>query len=209
MYGLMACVLTFTAQAQHLSPQKPAWSFEVKAGRFTPNLDNWERYYGSERAEYYAGAVAYKILRNVEVGIEGGWVNDKGVGSLPVNQATGGSVKFEMFPLHVFALIRGVFSENQWLVPYIGGGWTRLYYREQVADQDDNRRGAVEGSHLRGGVQFLLDRLDSQAAASAQARRGLDNSYLYLEMQQIDAQEEATDIDLGGEALFVGLLLEF
>ena len=58
---------------------------------------------------------------------------------------------------------RGVFSENQWLIPYAGGGWTRMFYREEVTDQAC-ARGYANGYHARAGVQLVLDGLDPNAA---------------------------------------------
>jgi hypothetical protein len=50
-----------------------------------------------------------------------------------------GEVDYDLYPVNVFVLVRGVINENQWLVPYIGGGWTRMYYHEDPGPGDGTR----------------------------------------------------------------------
>ena len=90
--------------------------------------------------------LAYKLFRQLEVGIEGGYIRDKGQGLAPGHGTTAGSVTYELFPLEAFILLRGVFSERQWLVPYAGGGWTRMYYQEKIEFQD-TIKGYTDGYH--------------------------------------------------------------
>ena len=59
-------------------------------------------------------------------------------------------------PVNIFILLRGVLDEDQWVVPYAGGGFTRLYYKEKIESQG-TVNGSVDGYHVRGGLQFLLD----------------------------------------------------
>src|SRR3990172_5763977 len=103
--------------------ERPHWSLELKGGMFYPDIENWKNYYGSDKTSHYAATLAYKLFRQLEVGIEGGYIRDKGQGFAPGHGTTAGSVTYELYPLEAFILLRGVFNEGQWLVPYVGGGW--------------------------------------------------------------------------------------
>ena len=63
-----------------------------------------------------------------------------------------GEVTYELYPLNVFVLVRGIINEKQWLVPYVGGGWTRMYYRVKVQDQDT--------------VRYVVDQLNRRRPAA-------------------------------------------
>lgn len=184
---------------------EPSMSFEFKVGRFYPALDDWADHYGKDRTTEFAAGLGYKLLRQVEVGAELGYLHDTGSGDLPLGGTTGGEVDYTLMPLQLYVLLRGVFSEGQWLVPYAGGGYTAAYYRQEIRYQD-KREGRADGSHWRAGLQLLLDGLDPGLSGSIEDY-GIENSYLTFEYQDISAKVDG--IELGGEAWFVGVLLEF
>jgi hypothetical protein len=186
---------------------------ELKGGLFYPEIDNWQTYYGDQKTGHYAGTLAYKIFRQLEVGVEGGYIRDSGQGKAPLHSAAGvtvlaGNVTYELFPLQAFVLFRAVFSENQWLVPYVGGGWTRMYYREKIEFQD-TIKGSFDGYHGRAGVQFLLDGLDRDAANSFYLEYGVSHTYLFVEAQKSRVMVDNSDLDLGGTSFLAGFLFEF
>jgi hypothetical protein len=146
------------------APTAPHWSLEIKSGRFEPELEEWATFYGDEDTSQFGFALAYKVLRWAETGIAIDRVHDEGVGTLPLNNMLGGEVDFQMYPVHLYVLLRGVFFENQWVVPYVGGGGTRVYYRQEI-DNQSSVRGKVDGTHVRFGLQILLDVLDEGNAA--------------------------------------------
>ncbi len=204
-------LIPITVQAAEPVLKRPHWSLEVKGGRFTPDIENWKDYYGKESTGHYAGTLAYKILRQLEAGIEGAYIRDKGQGFAPGHGIITGNVKYELAPLSVFALFRGIFKEEQWVVPYIGGGWSKVYYKERVENQPIVR-GSVNGSYGRAGVQLLLDAIDPQASTSMLLEYGVHHTYFFIEAQSISAKTtDATGatIDLGGTSWLGGLLFEF
>lgn len=213
---LVLALLPMAAQAADPALKRPHWSLEVKGGRFTPDIDNWKDYYGRDSTGQYAGTLAYKIIRQVEAGIEGGYIRDKGQGYAPKHQIITGKVKYELAPLSVFALFRGIFNEDQWVVPYVGGGWTRVYYKERIEYQPIIR-GSVDGYHGRAGVQFLLDGVDPQASTNLFLEYGVLHTYFFIEAQTISATIDQLDtatytqkkIDLGGTSVLGGMLFEF
>jgi hypothetical protein len=202
-------------------PERPHWSLELKGGLFTPDIENWSGFYESRDINEYSGAVAYKIFRGIEVGVEGTCSRASGSGFAPIHtQLNGGipvlagQVVYQVCPINVFVLTRGIFTEGQWVVPYAGGGWTRIFYREEVKNQGKIARGSVNGYHARAGIQLLLDNLDPNAANSFYLDYGVFHTYLFLEARYTRAMVDTVNspsesINLGGTSWLGGLLFEF
>lgn len=210
--ALFCCITSFAA-ADDSAVDTPSWSFEFKGGRYHSDESGpggYSEHFGRNRTDELAFALAHKVFRIFEVGVEVGRVHDKGVGDLSENQITGGTVNYDRYPVQAYVTVRGVFYENQWLVPYIGGGVTREYYELDVVDQSSgSAKGHADGSHARAGVQFLLDRLSGSDAANMQRSYGIDNTYLFIEQQTIKAEVKSTKVDIGGKVYLLGLLFEF
>lgn len=187
------------------APDTPSWSLEIKSGRFEPELAEWATFYGDDDTSQLGFALAYKFLRWAEAGLAIDVVHDEGVGTLPLNGILGGEVDFHMYPAHLYVLLRGVFFENQWIVPYIGGGSTRVYYRQEINNQP-SVRGKADGDHVRFGLQILLDRLDQGNAAGFE-EESVENTYLVIEALRFNA--EIDGIELGGDSAMFGFVFEF
>lgn len=158
--------------------------------------------------EEYAGSIAYKIRRQVEVGMSVGSAKSRGQAYAPLHNIASGDVTFELFPVHLFVVARGVLNEAQWLVPYAGGGLTRMYYREKIQGQE-TVRGSADGYHARAGVQLCLDGVDPSGANSMYLDYGVFHTYLFIEAEYTKAKVSSTSVDLGGIAYLTGLLFEF
>jgi hypothetical protein len=160
----------------------------------------------------YGGALAYKLIRQIDIGISGGYAQAKGRAYAPIHGSPAGNVTYRIAPLSLFVLLRGVFTENQWVVPYAGGGVTRLFYSEEVSGQRAVN-GSVDGYHARGGLQFLLDVLDQRAANNMYLDYGIHHTYLFIEAEYtravVNATSSAPETNLGGTAYLGGLLFEF
>jgi len=201
----LACSLLAMASQAKDEPTTPHWSFEFKVGKFESALDEWDTYYDKTPYQWNIGG-SYKIFRPLEIGLSLGKMTTNGVGDFPLQQSMGGDVNFTLMPVNISLLYRFVFYEKQLLVPYVGGGWTRIYYRQKTGD-GDKFEGSFNGHHLKAGVQLLLDSFDKKGARNLQRRMGIDNTYLFLEAQSTEAKEDA--VDLGGDSLFLGLLMEY
>lgn len=218
---LLALALLFipaVAPAAEASGDRPHWSLELKGGVFFPSLSRWSEFYGNSYTPEYGGALAYKVWREIEVGVEGTYLSTDGNGQAPLHaqlpggsQAAAGQVSYELFPLNVFVLARGVFREDQLLVPYLGGGWTRMFYREEVKGQG-KVQGSTNGFHARGGIQFLLDRIDADAARSLDRDYHVRHTYFFTEAKYTRANADTVSsgtANLGGVSYLGGLLFEF
>jgi hypothetical protein len=207
---LVLLILPSVLRAAEPPAERPHWSLEVKLGDFMPDIENWKDHYGRYTVEY-GGSLAYKIFRQLEIGIGGNYIKDRGQGFAPLHNMSTGSVKYELYPAHAFVLFRGVFNEHQWLVPYVGGGWTRMFYREEVVGQNV-ARGTADGYHTRAGLQILLDGLDPSAANSFFLDYGVDHTYLFLEAESTHVTVDdvsGNSVNLGGTSFLGGLLFEF
>lgn len=205
---LMLLAVTPTVHAEEAPVDRPHWSFELKAGRFAPSLDDWARNYSKRDMPEYALSLAYKLLRQVDIGIEGGWARTKGLATAQIHKTQAGSVTYEIYPVSAFVLFRGVWREDQLVVPYAGGGFTKILYRESVQGQQSTR-GSANGYHARAGLQLLLDGADQAAANSMYLDYGVFHTYLFLEAEYSKAKVREVSTDLGGTAYLAGLLFEF
>ena len=213
---LMILIFPAVALAEGPEPNPPHWSVEVKGGLFYPDIDNWSTYYGTNHMWHVAGSVGYKLLRQVELGVEAGMMRDHGQASAPINGIMTGNVEYSLWPLNVYATYRAVFSERQWLVPYVGGGWTRIYYREKVEAQQ-TIRGNADGYHGRAGIQLLLDDLDTSASNNLYLDFGINHTYLVFEVQysrvMVDTvsatNNPSSSVNIGGTSYLGGFLFEF
>jgi len=203
-------------QGADARPDRPHWSLELKGGAFFPGTADWSKYYGSSYQGEYGGALAFKLLRQIEVGVAGSYLTASGKGQFPLHAAAGsqvlaGDVTLERAPLDAFVLVRGVFSENQLLVPYAAGGYTRLFYREELQGQGTTK-GSLNGYHARGGVQVLMDGLEPDASRNLYQDWGIHHTYLFLEAKYLHARADVVPsgtTNLGGTSCLGGFLFEF
>jgi hypothetical protein len=204
---LVLLVLPSAAPAEEQVPERPRWSLEVKGGEFSPALQNWSQTFGDSKVREFAASFAYKVLQQIDLGAGVGTMRSKG---LVFNQFHGnlaGNTTLQLYPVNLFVMLRGEVVDGQWVVPYIGGGWTRMYYRQRF--EDGSVRGSADGSHVRGGLQFSLDILDQTAANRMYIDYGIFHTFLFVELEKSRVVERSTSIDLGGKAYYAGLLFEF
>jgi hypothetical protein len=213
---LFLIILPSLAQGAEVRPDRPHWSLELKGGTYFPDTPDWKKFYDSSYTGQYGGALAYKVLRQVEVGLAGSYLNASGKGQLPLHsgsdgQATSGDATYELFPLDVYLLARAVFKEDQLLVPYLAAGYTRLFYREELQGQE-TVKGSVNGYHGRAGVQILLDGIEADASRNLYLDFGIHHTYLFLEAKYLHAKADTVSggsVNLGGTSYLGGFLFEF
>jgi hypothetical protein len=204
----LAFLLPISAQSQDQSQDQPQWSFELKGGYFTPSLANWKEFYGKRSMPDYGFSLAYKLRRQIEVGVETSYIHGTGQAYAPIHETLAGTVNYSLVPVNAFILFRGVVNENQWVVPYVGGGFTEMYYQEKIVAQS-SARGLVDGYHYRGGLQFLLDAIDPDSAKDFNLEEGVYHTYLFIEAERTSAIVKSASVNIGGTAYLMGLLFEF
>jgi hypothetical protein len=202
---LLGCLLILIARSVPAG-DTPHWSFEVKGGNFHSAEEQWADFYGDDQFRAYALAAGYKLTRQLEIGIETGYQADDGKGLAPSHGVLAGNVHYKLYPVHLQLTARGVFTPDQWLVPYVGAAWSRFSYSVETEQQSDTS-GSVDGYQYRGGLQLLLDNMEPSTARNLESNTGIVNTYFFLEAQRTEAI--VNDIDLGGTAYLAGLLFEF
>jgi len=214
--SVFGCILLIAFSSIAVAAKdKPRWTLELNAELFEPRLSRWEETYGSKRMPVVGGSIAYRLLNVLDLGMSVNYGQERGNGYLPLSGLESGKVTHHMLPVELFGLLRLRFTENQWIVPYAGGGYTRFAYYQTIAGQDSNR-GSVNGYHARVGLQLLLDPLDIAAENDMKASYGAINSYLFFEVKGTDAVVETVDGNgnaakhqLGGYSYKSGLMVEF
>jgi hypothetical protein len=159
----------------------------------------------------YGGALSYKFLRQFEAGISGSFASASGSGLQKSSGQSSGNVTFQRAPVEVFVLARGIFNEKQLLVPYLGGGYTRMFYHVEIQDQGTTQ-GSVNGFHGRGGVQISLDGLDPSGSESLYRDFGVHHTYFIMEGKYTRAVADTVpsgSVNLGGVSALGGFMFEF
>jgi hypothetical protein len=207
-FMLMLVLLPQAAMAEDPLLEEPHWSMEIKGGEFTPALKDWSQFYGKKNMPEFGASLAYKILRQIEVGVGAGSIWGKGRSYAAAHGIYVGRVTYNLYPVNAFVLARGIVREDQLVVPYIGGGWTRVYYQEKIEDQQ-TARGHADGYHVRGGLQLSLDFIDQHASNRMYLDYGIYHTYLFVEAEYSRAIVRSVSTNLGGTAYLGGLLFEF
>ena len=210
LLAALLCVPTFVSAAAW-DDDSPNWSLELKGGAFFADISDWSKYYGNSYTGEYGGAVAYKLFRQLEVGVEASYITDTGKGSAPLNGVLSGEVTTQRVPVNLLLLARGVFYEKQLLVPYIGAGWNRTFYWQEIKNQG-KVSGSVNGYVGRAGLQVLLDDIDPDASESLNTDYGVRHSYFFAEGKYTNAKASTVSsgsVNLGGTSWLGGFLFEF
>jgi outer membrane protein W len=174
---------------------------ELKAGRLTPTLDEYEQFYGDDDTGLYGVAFGYRFSPWLELDAETQYMHDNGAGRLPSTGGLGAPVEYTLWPVHVFAKFRLEREANQLFVPYLGIGIARAYYKQEIDLQGERDGKTGTGPSLRVGVEISMNRVDPTGETGA-----LKRTYLFIEAQQFEATVD--DIDLGGDALLIGFRFE-
>lgn len=181
------------------------WSFEFKLGRLESAEEQWGDFYDNDRMPAYAVGLAYGMTRQIEIGLEVGYLTDDGKGFAPGHGILAGNVGYRLYPMHLQLTLRGQFYPDQWLVPYVGAGASRLRYEIETERQPEIT-GATDGYQYRAGLQLLLDNFDASSAAYMEDF-GIESTYFFIEVQRIEASLNGTE--LGGTAYLAGFQFLF
>jgi hypothetical protein len=172
-------------------------------------MDQWKANYGGPGNIEWSGQLGFKITRRWELGVEVGYFRDSGTASTVSGRTSIYEQKIRIFPMQVYLLYRLIFNEDQVFVPFAGGGYSHVLYRQSLEGKG-TVKGSRDGYHARMGLQFLLDWFDPTAADSFDLDIGVKNSYLVLEAQYRKINDFGSEsVDLGGWSYLGSLLFEF
>jgi len=201
-------IIPTAALAEEPLLEHPRWALELKGGIFEPSVKDWSTYYGKKDMPVYAISLAYSLLPQIEIGAGIGLMTAKGSGREFYHGNPSGEVDYDLLPLELFGSLRGVITDDQWLIPYIGFGWTRMYYYQKVHGGQEVR-GFADGYLARLGLEISLNKLDPSAATGMYRDYGVFRTALFVEAEYTHAVVGSESIDIGGTAYMGGLRFEF
>ena len=200
------CLFVLALVSLSAGAQESKWSSQLHYSHFAPDLDGWDNAYEDDEMKGWYFAMAYKPVSIIDLGVGVGYFSAHGQGHLPLNDTVGGDVHFIIYPVDVYLEFQGHFSANQWLIPYVGAGYSRIYYQIDIANQSD-RKGRASGSHYKAGLKFSLNRIDPLSARQLSRGWGVEDSLLIVEAKWLESDKSG--IDLGGRFVSFGLKFEF
>ncbi len=209
MRYIVASIIVLVISAAPVDVQAfPHWSFGIKGGYFYPDIEGWEDQYEKDGAYVGGIEVGFKFLRQLELNVDINYFEARGNAITASGRRSGDRTTFHNLPIYISLLYRFIFDEDQFVVPYLGGGYVHTFYWNQLNDR--NISGDRMGFHGRCGLQLLIDAIDPESARTLSEGWGIDQTYLYFEgiYSRADdfGQEEP---DLGGWGILTGLLIEF
>jgi hypothetical protein len=209
-------ILLFAAAAALLPPvaraEGPRWSVSIKGGVLIPGEDGWGDHYDSKVVPDWRVGAGFRPFPQLELGVEGGYRTSTGsIDKTPSGQPLGRSLDqtLDVVPVQVYAVYDFRVRNDQLLVPYLGLGYSRYYYRHKV-DEGDTVRGHQQGYHARGGLKVLLNQADPAAARKARVNIGVERTYATIEGQYARVDDfGSADTDLGGWGVLAGFSVDF
>lgn len=188
------------------STSSPRWMYSLAGGYTYVDLDDYDTFYGDDRATSFSISGAYRLRDWLEVGARIGFRDDDGLALAPGGVEVPDAVDLTVMPLHVFADF--IFERpGRRFVPYAGVGLGGAWYRQEVELQPDVDGRTDVGALVRAGLRWRFATSGSRESASRRRGAPYVRSFVLLEAEHYDA--DADGVELGGTAYRVGVRFEF
>lgn len=210
MNRILALLILFILlmPTKHIFAGPSGSSFTVNGGYFTPRTDGWKNHF--DDSWLWTGGMEFgrELTERLELSLGLNYSKVEGTATTLTGRTSADKATYEQFPVQLSISYRFLFDEDQVIVPYIGGGYTHLIYREKI--NDNKISGDLAGYHARGGLQVLLDYFDSEMAKDFYSEWKVSNTYLTFEAvySKIDDFGKK-DTDLGGLGYMAGIRFEY
>ncbi len=205
-------------------------AFELRFGRYLPEVDSslgsgpFKDAFGTDARFLFGAELDWQLFRVPHLGSLGPGVGF-GLTRFSGNArftATGApsedATTLWLLPIHLVAVLRADVLAKDFgipLVPYakLGFGyglWWSSDGDKSAAANGVRGRGASYGLTWALGGMFLLDVLDTEDAAFADATTGINNSYVFAEWYrpQLDGFGSAKVMDIGSSSWLLGVAVE-
>lgn len=103
------------------APPESRWAVELRAGRFEPDIDNYDRFYGNRHSRDFGLSFAWRLRNWLEAGGSIGRSRDTGLGLMP-DGSLGGDVEYVVMPAQAWVSLRWDRGGQPLVVPYVGIG---------------------------------------------------------------------------------------
>lgn len=205
---LVGFLLLFLFSKPIQGAASPSWSVSLKAGGYQPVATAYGEEYGPSTFQGDL-ELGYYFTPRIQMGLSMGYLSVSGTVDSISGRLSALTQKLILVPTQVYIIYDLAFEDNQLLVPYFGGGCTRVTYHHSV-EGEETAIGGLNGYHARAGVKLLLNRLDPNNAKNLYSDWGIVHTYFLLEGQYSRVNDfENSSINLGGWSYFGGFQFEF
>ncbi|TPW18532.1 MAG: hypothetical protein FD130_180, partial [Halothiobacillaceae bacterium] len=91
-------IVLLSINTAHGAEVKAPWLWSLSYGRFSPDIEAWERHYGREEMPVFALAWGYPLASQWVVGAGVDYGTEQGTGRLVQNDQVGGQVTYKWAP---------------------------------------------------------------------------------------------------------------
>ena len=210
MSSILCFLIAIPWLAEAASIRK-GFSFELKGGFYRPrDYDKWDEAFGKGFSGFGGLKLNQEIMENIELGLSADYM-----------RASQSDWSFSLVPIGLNLTYAMRFSQDQFLVPFLGGGLDFVYGRTSMMKLSDAKPSFIKepGFHLSGGARILLDSMAADEALSFDQKFGVNNSYLVFEARYLQLFTDYTDqefvgpgtgyFDPKGVFVSIGILVEF
>lgn len=219
--SLFVILLVFIIPSELFAGSPRRFTFAVYGTNFYPSKFpedfHWDDIYGKGGHFLLEGEFGIEVPTKggvPGVSLQGGFFREKGYGLVEENGVYRRASKdhyFYFFPLRINLFYRFGYIEDQYVVPFVKGGVSFIFFMEQVVDGEVVEKGTVSGFHWSAGLLFSLDWLDKDHARKLDNTWGINQTFIWIEyaFQYVDNKRfpwgESTYYDFSSHNLYVGL----
>ncbi|MEW5801162.1 MAG: GEVED domain-containing protein [bacterium] len=214
--AFVAFILLFSAPTVARAESiRKGTSLELRGGFYRPSdNDKWSTAFGKGYSAFGGLRLNKEVMKNIELGISADYVH-----------VTASEWSVYLIPVGLSMTYAMRYSQDQFFVPYLGGGIDYVYGRTgrlELAEDIQPTYLNEAGYHAVAGIRLLLDALAADDAFNFDQKYGVNNSYLvfearYLKLfnadyadEELPEGEEGTGyLDPKGLLLSIGFMVEF
>jgi len=206
---LILCPLAQAGDAFH----SKSTSLEFRAGPASLADSNIQSVYGENGNQLFFLESGMQFFRLLEVDVGLGLLreSDAALGQ-DSGEESGYTTRLSLFPISLSGTFRLDVFDGQPLVPFASGGVDYWLWAEQQNTGDgylmgSSTKGGKLGYHYGVGVNVLLDVFSQERASRAEARWGIEDSYLVVEYRLQETLSEE-GLAFGGSVISAGLKID-
>ena len=212
MLTMLLVLAPLTAEANDAFHSK-SQNLEVRVGPETLSDSSITTVYGEKGNQLFFLQSGLQVFRTLELDAGFGLMreSDPAIGA-DSGEESGYTTRLSLLPLSVSGTLRLDLFDNQPVVPFATGGMDYWLYTEQQNTGEgylggSSTSGGKAGYHYGFGLNLLLDMFSKERASRAEARWGIEDSYLVVEYR---FQEMLGDegLGFGGTVLSAGLKID-
>ncbi|MGA1876435.1 MAG: hypothetical protein ACMUIA_12590 [bacterium] len=209
--GSILCFLIAIPWLAEAASIRKGFSFELKGGFYRPrDYDKWDEAFGKGFSGFGGLKLNQEIMKNIELGLSADYM-----------RASQSDWSFCLVPIALNFTYAMRSSQDQFLVPFLGGGVDFVYGRTSMMELSNIKPHFLKepGFHLIAGARMLLDNMGPDEALSFDEKFGVNNSYLVFEARYLQLFTDYTDLEFTGQGtgyldpkgvfVSIGILVEF